>query len=244
MIRPVTSSQPASATMARYRVLVVDDEPIVTEGIERYLTREGFDVTTASDGEKALSIARSWSPDLVLLDLMLPGIDGLEVCRTLQKERDVSIIMLTARGEETDRIVGLEVGADDYVVKPFSLRELVARIRAVLRRTNREATPGVDGESLRYTGLSVNPRTRVVEAEGKSIALSAKEFDLLYFLAAHPGQVFTREQLMNDVWDYTFAGDSSTVTVHIRRVREKIEPDPMRPRFIKTVWGVGYKFEP
>ena len=244
MIRAVTSAQQANATMARYRVLVVDDEPIVTEGIERYLTREGFDVTTAADGEKALSIARSWSPDLVLLDLMLPGIDGLEVCRTLQKERDVSIIMLTARGEETDRIVGLEVGADDYVVKPFSLRELVARIRAVLRRTNREATAGVDGEALRYSGLIVNPRTRVVEAEGKAVALSAKEFDLLYFLAAHPGQVFTREQLMNDVWDYTFAGDSSTVTVHIRRVREKIEPDPMRPRYVKTVWGVGYKFEP
>jgi DNA-binding response OmpR family regulator len=230
--------------MAKYRVLVVDDEPIVTEGVERYLTREGFDVATAADGEQALSVARSWSPDLVLLDLMLPGIDGLEVCRTLQKESDVSIIMLTARGEETDRIVGLEVGADDYVVKPFSLRELVARVKAVLRRANREPSAVAPGDALRYNGLTVNPRTRVVEANGKQASLSAKEFDLLYFLASHPGQVFTREQLMNDVWDYTFAGDSSTVTVHIRRVREKIESDPMRPRFLKTVWGVGYKFEP
>jgi DNA-binding response OmpR family regulator len=230
--------------MAKYRVLVVDDEPIVTEGVERYLSREGFDVATAADGEQALALARTWSPDLVLLDLMLPGIDGLEVCRTLQKESDVSIIMLTARGEETDRIVGLEVGADDYVVKPFSLRELVARVKAVLRRTNREPAVPAAGDALRYNGLTINPRTRVVEANGKQPALSAKEFDLLYFLAAHPGQVFTREQLMNDVWDYTFAGDSSTVTVHIRRVREKIESDPMRPRFIKTVWGVGYKFEP
>jgi DNA-binding response OmpR family regulator len=152
--------------------------------------------------------------------------------------------MLTARGEETDRIVGLEVGADDYVVKPFSLRELVARVKAVLRRTNREPAAPAAGDALRYNGLTINPRTRVVEANGKQPALSAKEFDLLYFLAAHPGQVFTREQLMNDVWDYTFAGDSSTVTVHIRRVREKVESDPMRPRFIKTVWGVGYKFEP
>ena len=230
--------------MARYRVLVVDDEPIVTDGVERYLTREGFDVATAADGTQALAVARSWSPDLVLLDLMLPGIDGLEVCRTLQKESQVSIIMLTARGEETDRIVGLEVGADDYVVKPFSLRELVARIRAVLRRTNREPAAPVANDALRFDGLTVNPKTRVVEAGGKQVALSAKEFDLLYFLAAHPGQVFSREQLMNDVWDYTFAGDASTVTVHIRRVREKVEPDPMRPRFLKTVWGVGYKFEP
>jgi DNA-binding response OmpR family regulator len=230
--------------MAKYRVLVVDDEPIVTEGVERYLSREGFDVTTAADGEQALALARTWSPDIVLLDLMLPGIDGLEVCRTLQKESDVSIIMLTARGEETDRIVGLEVGADDYVVKPFSLRELVARVKAVLRRTNREPAPPTAGDALRYNGLTINPRTRAVETDGRQPSLSAKEFDLLYFLAAHPGQVFTREQLMNDVWDYTFAGDSSTVTVHIRRVREKIESDPMRPRFIKTVWGVGYKFEP
>jgi DNA-binding response OmpR family regulator len=233
-----------SEVMAKYRVLVVDDEPIVTEGVERYLRREGFDVTTAADGEQALTVARSWSPDLILLDLMLPGIDGLEVCRTLQKETDVSIIMLTARGEETDRVVGLEVGADDYIVKPFSLRELVARIKAVLRRANREAGVAGAGDALRYNGLQINPRTRVVDANGKQPALSAKEFDLLYFLASHPGQVFTREQLMNDVWDYTFAGDSSTVTVHIRRVREKIETDPMRPRFVKTVWGVGYKFEP
>jgi DNA-binding response OmpR family regulator len=222
---------------------VVDDEPIVTEGIERYLSREGFDVATAGDGEEALRIARTWSPDIVLLDLMLPGIDGLEVCRTLHKEGDPSIIMLTARGEETDRIVGLEVGADDYVVKPFSLRELGARIKAVLRRTTRDKGAAASSDLLRFTGLQINPRTREVEANGKAVLLSAREFDLLYFLASNPGQVFTREQLMDKVWDYTFAGDTSTITVHVRRIREKTEADPMRPRYIKTVWGVGYKFE-
>lgn len=230
-------------SLPRFRVLVVDDEPIVTEGIERYLSREGFDVETAHDGEEALRIARTWSPDIVLLDLMLPGIDGLEVCRTLHKEGDPSIIMLTARGEETDRIVGLEVGADDYVVKPFSLRELGARIKAVLRRTTRDKGATGASDLLRFSGLQINPRTREVEANGRTVQLSAREFDLLYFLAANAGQVFTREQLMDRVWDYTFAGDTSTITVHVRRIREKIEADPMRPRYIKTVWGVGYKFE-
>jgi DNA-binding response OmpR family regulator len=225
------------------RILVVDDEPMVTEVVERYLLSDGFEVSTAGDGLQGLSLARNWSPDLIVLDVMLPSKDGLEVCRTLRKETEVPIIMLTARGEETDRIVGLEIGADDYIVKPFSPRELVARIKAVLRRTASDPHARQDSDELRFPGLAINPRTRQVEVDGQSVSLTAREFDLMFFLASHPGQVFTRDQLMNDVWDYTFAGDSSTVTVHVRRLREKIETDPMRPRMIKTVWGVGYKFE-
>jgi len=225
------------------KILVVDDEHMVTEVLERYLRREGFDVATAGDGEAALRLAREWAPDLVVLDLMLPQRDGLDVCRTLRGESRLPIIILTAKGEETDRIVGLELGADDYVVKPFSPRELVARIKAVLRRAAEQASVPQAGEALRMPGFYLNPKTRAVESLGKKVDLTAKEFDLLYFLASHPGQVFTREQLMNDVWDYTYAGDASTVTVHIRRLREKLEPEPARPRFLKTVWGVGYKFE-
>ena len=238
-----TTQGAALADMSRGKVLVVDDEPMVAEVVGRYLRLEGYEVETADDGEKALHLAREWAPDLVVLDLMLPGIDGLEVCRTLRQEGKVPIVMLTARGEETDRIVGLELGADDYVVKPFSPRELVARIKAVLRRSTAEAASPASAGALHFRDLSINPRTRVVEARGDQVQLTAKEFDLLYYLAAHPGQVFTREQLMNDVWDYTYAADASTVTVHVRRLREKIEADPVRPRFIKTVWGVGYKFE-
>jgi DNA-binding response OmpR family regulator len=229
--------------MTRYRILVVDDEPVVTEVVERYLVNEGFEVSTAGDGDDALRLARNWAPDLVVLDWMLPSRDGLEVCRVLRSEGKVPIIMLTARGEETDRVVGLEIGADDYMVKPFSPRELVARIKAVLRRAVNEPGEPAASDTLRFGGLVVHPRTRVVEASGEPVSLTAKEFDLLLFLATHAGQVFSRDQLMDDVWDYTFAGDSSTVTVHVRRLREKIEADPMRPQYIKTVWGVGYKFE-
>jgi DNA-binding response OmpR family regulator len=229
--------------MAHYRILVVDDEPVVTEVVERYLISEGFEVSTAGDGDDALIQARSWGPDLVVLDWMLPSRDGLEVCRVLRNESKVPIIMLTARGEETDRVVGLEIGADDYMVKPFSPRELVARIKAVLRRTVDEPRQTSSAESMRFGNLVINPRTRLVEISGEAVSLTAKEFDLLIFLAHHSGQVFSRNQLMDDVWDYTFAGDASTVTVHVRRLREKIEADPMRPQYIKTVWGVGYKFE-
>ena len=225
--------------MAPTRVLVVDDEPMVTEVVGRYLEREGFEVALAADGYEALRLARQDNPDLVVLDLMLPRIDGLEVCRVLRRETRIPIIMLTAKGEELDRIIGLELGADDYVVKPFSPRELLARIKAVLRR----GQPAEPGDNLRYADLRINPKTRLVEARGAPVALTAKEFDLLYFLASSPGQVFSRDQLMNHVWDFVYAGDASTVTVHIRRLREKIEADPERPRFLKTVWGVGYKFE-
>jgi DNA-binding response OmpR family regulator len=224
------------------RVLVVDDERVVTEVVERYLQREGYEVSLAFNGAEALRLAQEWVPDLVVLDLMLPVMDGLEVCRRLRQDSQIPIIMLTARGEETDRVVGLELGADDYLVKPFSPRELVARVKTVLRRTSAAPVQSASG-ALRFGTLTVNPQTRVVTLQGERVRLTAKEFDLLWFLASHPGQVFTREQLMDRVWDYTYAADPSTVTVHIRRLREKVESDPVKPRYIKTVWGVGYKFE-
>ena len=228
---------------SRGRVLLVDDGPVVADVLGRYLTFEGYEVASAKDGGEALALFRSWQPDLLVLDLMLPVIDGMEVCRILRKESQVPIIMLTARGEETDRIVGLELGADDYVVKPFSPRELVARIKAVLRRAVTSQTTVGPQQSLHFGDLTIDASTRGVQTQVGPVTLTAKEFDLLYFLASHPGQVFTREHLMDAVWDYDYAGDASTVTVHVRRIREKIEADPVRPRYLKTVWGVGYKFE-
>jgi two-component system response regulator ResD len=224
------------------RILVVDDERIITEVVERYLQLDGYDVKVAEDGAQALEIARNWHPDLVILDLMLPEIDGLEVCRRLRQDRLVPIIMLTAKGEETDRIVGLELGADDYIVKPFSPRELVARVKSVLRRTTDGISRKTD-DLLRYDDLVIDPVAREVTSQGHCINLTAKEFDLLSLLASHPNQVFTREQLMNQIWDYTYSAEYGTITVHIRRLRAKIEADPLNPRFIKTLWGVGYKFE-
>jgi two-component system response regulator ResD len=223
------------------RILVADDEPVVTEVVERYLRLEGHDVRVAHDGAKAMAVAREWVPDLVVLDLMLPEVDGLEVCRRLRANSFVPIVMLTAKGDETDRIVGLELGADDYVTKPFSPRELVARVRSVLRRS--DSGPRAVGGTLRFDDLTIDPAARHTAIGGAESHLTAKEFDLLLFLASHPGQAFTREQLMDKAWDFTFAADPSTVTVHIRRLREKIEADPVKPRYIKTVWGVGYKFE-
>ncbi len=234
---PSVDNDPSTAK----RVLVVDDEPMVTEVVEQYLRRDGYLVRVASDGHEGLRLANEWAPDLVVLDVMLPKMDGLEVCRRIRQDSATPIIMLTARGEESDRIVGLELGADDYVVKPFSPGELAARVKSVLRRSS--ATPTTAGAVLRAGALSINPKTRVVERDGGGLSLTGKEFDLLYFLASHPGQVFTRDELMDQVWDYTYAADPSTVTVHIRRLREKVEPDPVKPLFIKTVWGVGYKFE-
>lgn len=232
-----------AAQEAPKRILIVDDEPVVVEVLQRYLVRDGFEVSSAADGSEALRIAERWAPDLIVLDLMLPVVDGLEVCKRIRRQSSVPIIMVTAKGEESDRIVGLEVGADDYVVKPFSPREIVARVRSVLRRAAvAPATPSTG--VLRYGQLAVDANRRIVSLAGTELALTAKEFDLLYFLASNPGQVFTRAQLMDKVWDYTYPGDMSTVTVHIRRLREKVEPDPVRPRYIKTVWGVGYKFEP
>ena len=224
------------------RVLVVDDDPTVTEVVERYLLRDGYDVAVARDGEESLCLVREWGPDLMVLDLMLPDLSGLEVCRRLRDAGHLPIIMLTARSEEADRVSGLEIGADDYIVKPFSPRELTARVRSVLRRSEAGRPQTADGV-LRLGRLTLDPRARSVAVEGEYVRLTAKEFDLLLFLASRRGQVFSRAQLMDQVWDYTYAGDSSTVTVHIRRLREKVEANPMCPELIKTVWGVGYKFD-
>jgi DNA-binding response OmpR family regulator len=199
-------------------------------------------VVPASDGEEALWLYRRERPDLIVLDLMLPTVSGLEVCRRIQAESRVPLIMLTARGEEEDRIVGLGLGADDYVVKPFSPRELVARVGAVLRRVGDPPETGANGRVISLDGLTIDPNTREATVRGAPVTLTAREFDLLYYLASRPRQVFTRDQLMQAVWDYTFSAETSTVTVHMRRLREKIEEDPAQPRYLQTVWGVGYRF--
>jgi two-component system, OmpR family, phosphate regulon response regulator PhoB len=220
-------------------VLVVDDEPIVREVVVRYLRRDGHRTLEAADGERARTLVEQERPDLVVLDLMLPGIDGLALCRWIRARSDVPVIMLTARGEESDRIVGLELGADDYVTKPFSPRELAARVRTVLRRSTRE-TAG--HPRLVYDDLEIDASTREVLRRGEPLRLTAKEFDLLWFLASHPRRVFSRSQLMDRVWGYEAALDTGTITVHVRRLREKIEDDPSHPRLLETVWGVGYRF--
>jgi len=232
---------PSSEVMPTARVLVVDDEPMVREVLVRYLAREGFDVDEAADGPAALGMAADAPPDLVLLDLMLPGLDGYEVFRRLRERSTAPVIMLTARGEETDRIVGLELGADDYVTKPFSPREVVARVRAVLRRGAVRGAPGTG--SVETDDLAIDLDRRTVEVRGAAVHVTRKEFDLLAYLAGQQGVTFTRTQLLEDVWDFAWDGDSSTVTVHIRRLREKIEVDPSEPRHLITVWGVGYRFE-
>jgi two-component system, OmpR family, response regulator ResD len=224
-----------------FRILIAEDEPTVSDVVSRYLAREGFNVLQASDGESAVKLAREHPPDLVVLDLMLPKKDGLEVLRELRRHGPLPVIIVTAKGEETERILGLELGADDYVTKPFSPRELVARVRAVLRRANRNGVS--EGMILRAGSLSIDPNRRSLTIDGEPVELTAREFDLLVFLARHPGQVFTRDQLLDRVWDFHYFGDASTVTVHIHRLRNKIEPDPMRPTYLRTVWGVGYKFE-
>ncbi len=234
-----TKDMGTGATVAK--ILIVDDEPNIREVVGLYLRRDGHAVISAADGEEALDLFRKNEPDLVVLDLMLPKMSGIEVCRHMKAERRVPLIMLTARGEEEDRIVGLSLGADDYVVKPFSPRELAARVAAVLRRTNDSGDePG--GKTLDFEGLNIDPNTREVRVLETTVTLTAREFDLLYHLARSPGRVYTRDYLMETVWGYTFAADTSTVTVHMRRLREKVERDPANPRYLQTVWGVGYKF--
>jgi DNA-binding response OmpR family regulator len=223
------------------RILVVDDDPTVAEVVARYLIRDGHQVDCVADGPTALMKAAEIEPDLVVLDLMLPGIDGLEVCRRLRERRPVPIVMLTALGEETDRLIGLETGADDYVTKPFSPRELALRVRSVLRRARGTLAP--TGETVEDGDLIVDTAAHEVRLSGAQISLTAREFDLLAFLMRHPRQAFTRTDLLDRVWGWEF-GDSSTVTVHVRRLREKIEEDPTAPRRILTVWGVGYRYEP
>ncbi|MER6629577.1 response regulator transcription factor [Streptomyces sp. NPDC000987] len=220
------------------RVLVVDDDPTVAEVVTGYLDRAGYVVDRAGDGPDALARAAAHWPDLVVLDLMLPGMDGLEVCRRMRGRGPVPVIMLTARGDEDDRILGLEVGADDYVTKPFSPRELVLRVESVLRRTRPVRPSGV----LRAAGLSIDPAARRAVKDGAELALTVREFDLLAFFLRHPGRVYGRQDLMREVWGWDF-GDLSTVTVHVRRLRGKVEDDPARPRLIQTVWGVGYRFD-
>jgi DNA-binding response OmpR family regulator len=229
--------------MNQARILVVEDEPSIREVVSLYLRRAGYQVSVVADGDAALESLSAQMPDLVVLDLMLPGVGGLEITRWLRERGDTPIIMLTARREEQDRIAGLEMGADDYVVKPFSPQELVSRVRAVLRRTGGSA-PGISDRPLVYGDLRIEPQSRLVEVDGKEKALTAKEFDLLWTMARHPRQVFSRDQLLDLVWGLTEYIDPSTVTVHVRRLREKIEADPGNPRHIQTVWGVGYKFEP
>ncbi|MEP7223509.1 MAG: response regulator transcription factor [Actinomycetota bacterium] len=219
-------------------VLVVDDEPIVREVVVRYLAREGHDTLEAANGNAAREAIERSEPDLVVLDVMLPGTDGLELCRWIRARSELPVIMLTARGEEADRIVGLELGADDYVTKPFSPRELAARVRSVLRR----AAPTERAvERHTFGDIELERATREARKGGIEVRLTVKEFDLLWFLASHPRRVFSRDQLMASVWGYTAALDTGTVTVHVRRLREKVEDDPSEPKYLETVWGIGYR---
>jgi DNA-binding response OmpR family regulator len=236
----LSMSEPSAAP--RQSILVVDDEPTIGEVVCRYLERAGFQTRVAHDGPQALAMSAARMPDLVILDIMLPGCDGLEVMRRLHEREDrvPAVILLTAKGQESDRVIGLRRGADDYVVKPFSPNELVARAQAVLRRGTRSR----DGEAIEIGELRIDPALRRVLLADTEVRLTQREFDLLVFLARHPGQVFSRDQLMESVWDLAYYADASTVTVHIRRLRAKIEHEADRPCYIQTVWGAGYRFSP
>jgi two-component system response regulator ResD len=242
---PSPSDKPQTAPGAKTAtVLVVDDEPTIVEIVGRYMERAGFETYTAADGYQALDAATEHRPDLVVLDVMLPGIDGIEVMERLQEREGppIAVILLTARGEESDRLVGLRHGADDYVVKPFSPAELVARVEAVLRRTTPPRPE--DQPPIVHGPLRVEPASRRVFLDCEEIMLTMREFDLLAFFAENPGRVFSRDQLMESVWGEPWFDDTSTVTVHVRRLRAKLDDDPAQPRFIETVWGVGYRFKP
>lgn len=227
-------------------ILVVDDEASVVEVVALYLKKDGFSVRQARDGRSALNAIHEQTPALVVLDVMLPEVDGLEIMRRLRQnpEHDIPVILLTARTQETDRIYGLELGADDYVTKPFSPAELVSRVKAILRRSYGRGATTDQTQHIRLAHLHINPLTRQVTVHGDAVELTATEFDLLFFMASHPRQVFKRDQLLQKVWGFSDHIDPSTVTVHIRRLREKIEDDPSKPVWLQTVWGVGYKFEP
>jgi DNA-binding response OmpR family regulator len=229
-------------TKSRPSILIVDDESTIREVVRRYLERDGFQVWEAADGFEALDAIKSEQPDLILLDLMLPGIDGLTLTRHLRQDRAIPIIMLTAKGEASDRIRGLDLGADDYITKPFSPQEVVSRVRAVLRRSGRQVV-SQDDKPIEVGRLLIDPVSRSVKIDGQPVSLTLKEYDLLLHFIQHPQQVFTRAQLLAQVWGDELYTDPTTVTVHIRRLREKIERDPSAPQAILTVWGVGYKFE-
>lgn len=228
------------------KILVADDESNITDVCRRYLELEGYQVIIAGDGEEALNKWRLEVPDLMILDVMMPIMDGWKVCNEIRKSHDTPIIMLTAKGEEMDRLMGLTIGADDYMSKPFSPRELVLRVKAILRRVNRPAATKLEdaaGNLIQFAKMDIHPLNRTVFVESQEIELTVKEFDLLLLLASHPDQVFSRNQLLNRIWDMDFEGDATTVTVHIHRLRDKIESNPSQPKYIKTVWGIGYKFE-
>src|ERR1700712_2991287 len=241
-----SSSRDGSVKSGTYHatVLVVDDDPTVREVVSRYLARDGHRVIERSNGIDGLQAALAEHPDLVVLDLMMPGMDGLAVCRELRKQSAVPVIMLTALGEESDRVIGLEYGADDYVTKPFSPRELALRVAGVLRRSGHPALPNAPGSEtpLADGDLVIDVAARTGTRGGVPLQLTIREFDLLAFFLAHRGQVFTRAELMEQVWGWTF-GDEATVTVHVRRLREKIEPDPANPHRVMTVWGIGYRYD-
>jgi DNA-binding response OmpR family regulator len=223
------------------KILVVDDEPTLVATVRYNLERDGYQVMTAADGEAALASARAHKPDLILLDVMLPGMDGLEVCRVLRREMSTPILMLTAKTDEVDKVVGLELGADDYVSKPFGMRELLARVRALLRRA--ETPVQADAEALTAGDLTIDLRRREATRDGKRIAFKPKEYDLLAFLLRNRGRAFTRDQILNQIWGYDFVGDTRTVDVHMRWLRQKIEEDPANPTRLITVRGVGYRFD-
>ncbi len=228
--------------MNETKILIVEDEPSIAEVVDLYLRRAGYKTTIKSDGNDALIALEKELPDLVILDIMLPSIDGLSILRWIRDRSEIPVIFITARREEVDRIAGLELGADDYVIKPFSPQELVSRVRAVLRRTQKEDEKSES--NLSFENLIIDPQTRLVTISNQEINLTSKEFDLLWLLASHPRQVFTREQLLEKIWGMTEYIDPSTVTVHLRRLREKIEIDSSQPTHLVTVWGIGYKFEP
>jgi len=227
------------------RILIVDDESTVREVLGQYLQLEGYMVMQAADGLDALRLAEASPPDLVILDLMLPGIDGLDVCSRLRAKSAVPILMLTARTEDADKFAGFEAGTDDYITKPFRAREVVLRVQAIMRRIEAVSAPAMVFDSdLRFGNLVIRPRLHQAERDGVPLDLTIKEFELLLYLATHPGQVCTRQDLLRHVWSYEYFDGGSTITVHMRRLREKVEPDPARPRHLRTVWGVGYRFEP
>jgi len=229
--------------MTKKRILVVDDDPKILKALEQALQQEGYEVLKAEDGLQALRVAQDAKPDLMILDIMLPKMDGFEVLAQLQSTGGIPTLILSARGEEMDKVVGFNVGADDYLVKPFRLSELLLRVRAILRRTSGPAAPVDEDRPLQFKDIEISRSSRTVIVRGQQVDLTPKEFDLLWLLASHPGHVFSREALLQRVWHSDYSGDEAALTVCVRRLREKIERDPGHPELVKTIWGIGYKFD-